>query len=108
VGKAAVTSNNFGKGKAIYLGADLTGEGLAITLMKLAGMAGVKPVLQAARGVEVTVRRAGGKQWTFLLNHSGEARSVDLPGRYTDVVSGTAVTGRLELKGYDARVLIVS
>jgi len=108
VGKAAVTSNNFGKGKAIYLGADLTGEGLAITLMKLAGMAGVKPVLQAARGVEVTVRRAGGKQWTFLLNHSGEARSMDLPGRFTDVVSGTAVTGQLELKGYDARVLIVS
>jgi beta-galactosidase len=105
-GKPAITSNNFGKGKAIYIGADLTGEGLAITLMKLAGMARVKPVLQAPRGVEVTVRRAGGKQWTFLLNHGDDARSVDLPGRFTDVVSGEAVSGKVELKGYDARVLL--
>jgi beta-galactosidase len=105
-GKAAITSNNFGKGKAIYLGADLTGEGLAIALMKLAGMAGVKPALQAPRGVEVTVRRAGGKQWTFLLNHGAESRSVDLPGKFTDAVGGGAVSGKIELKGYDARVLL--
>jgi beta-galactosidase len=71
-------------------------------------MAGVKPALQAPRGVEVTVRRAGGKQWMFLLNHTAEARSVDLPGQFTDVVSTAAVSGKLELKGYDARVLLVS
>jgi beta-galactosidase len=107
-GKPAITSNNFGKGKAVYLGANLTGEGLTIALGKLSAMAGVKPALQAPRGVEVTVRRAGGKQWMFLLNHTAEARSVDLPGQFTDVVSTAAVSGKLELKGYDARVLLVS
>jgi beta-galactosidase len=106
-GKPAVTMNNFGKGKAVYVGADVTGEGLANLLGKLAGMTAVKQPLQTPSGVEVTVRRAGGKQWMFLLNHGAEARSVNLPGQFRDLVSGEARAGKLELKGYDARVLLV-
>jgi beta-galactosidase len=104
----AVTINNFGKGKAVYLGADLTGDGLAIALGKLSGMAGVKPALQAPPGVEVTVRRAGGKQWMFLLNHGAETRGVTLPGGFKDALSGEAGTGKIEMRGYDARVLMIS
>jgi beta-galactosidase len=105
-GKPAVTINNFGKGKAVYVGADVMGEGLANLLGKLQAMAAVKQPLQTPPGVEVTVRRAGGKQWMFLLNHGAEARSVNLPGQFTDLVSGEARPGKVELKGYDARVLL--
>ena len=104
-GQAAVTMNSFGKGKAVYVGADLTGAGLARVLGKLSALAGVKQPLEAPAGVEVTLRRTGGKRWMFLLNHSSETKSLALPGRFTDVVSGEARTGKVELKGYDARVL---
>ena len=105
-GKPAITMNNVGKGKAVYVGADVTGEGLANLLGKLAGMAGVKQSLQAPRGVEVTVRRAGGKEWMFLLNNGAEATTVTVPGGLRDAVSGKAYSEKVELKGFDARVLL--
>ena len=107
-GKPAITINNFGKGKAVYIGADVTGEGLGNLLGKLAGMAGVKQPLQAPPGVEVTLRQAGGKQWMFLLNHSSEPRSVTLPDGSKDAVSGVSQMRSIDLKGYEARVLVVS
>ena len=45
-GEAAITMNNFGKGKAVYIGPDLDGTSLARVLQTLSGTAGVKPHLK--------------------------------------------------------------
>ena len=68
-GEAAITMNTVGSGKAVYIGADLDAASLARVLRTLSGLAGVKQPLEVPPGVEVTVRRAGDKQWIFVLNH---------------------------------------
>ena len=73
-GEAAITMNTVGSGKAVYIGADLDAASLARVLRTLSGLAGVKPPLDVPPGVEVTVRRAGDKQWIFVLNHTSRFR----------------------------------
>jgi beta-galactosidase len=43
----------------------------------------------------------------YIASDSAEARSVALPDgrRYADMLSGAVVSGRLELAGYDTRIL---
>ncbi len=49
--------NHVSKGKAVYVGADVTGEGLANLLGKLAGMAGVNRRCKRRAGLRL---RCGG------------------------------------------------
>jgi len=104
-GKAAITMNSFGKGKVVYIGPDLDPASLTRVLRTLAAMAGVKAPLDVPHGVELTVRRAGGKRWTFLLNHTPEAQVVTLPAPYVDVLSGQKRSGSIELAPYGVQVL---
>src|SRR5205823_1324458 len=60
-GRPAVTMNSFGRGKAVYIGADLTPPSLSMVLQTLAGSAGVKSPLRVPPGVEMTLRRSGEK-----------------------------------------------
>jgi beta-galactosidase len=104
-GKAAVTVNKFGKGKAIYIGADLDGASLARVLQSLSSSAGVRLPFNVPRGVELTVRTAGGKQWTFLLNHTSGAQTVDNSRKCTDLLTRESISGRVNLGAYAVRVL---
>jgi beta-galactosidase len=104
-GKAAVTINTFGKGKAVYIGADLTRPGLARVLRSLSASAGVKQPFEVPSGVELTVRKSVNKQWVFLLNHTADPQSVSIPGAFTDLVTGEAQNGKVDLSGYGVRVL---
>jgi beta-galactosidase len=105
-GKAAITSNTFGKGKAIYLGAHLESADLARVLLTLVASAGVPRLAQAPPGVEMTVRRTERQAWTYLLNHTGKPQSVTLTGTYTDALDHSAVTGPVQLAPYGVRVLV--
>jgi beta-galactosidase len=78
-GQAAITQNSFGKGKAIYIGAKLDQASLARVLNQIVRSAGVRPVLDVPPGVEVTVRQANQKTWTFLLNHTSRQQTVHTP-----------------------------
>lgn len=104
-GRAAVTMNSFGKGKAIYIGGDLTAPSLSRVLRVLARMAGVSQGFETPRGVELTVRRSGNRQWIFLLNHTPDRQAVKLPGTFKDLVSGQSQSGNTELHGFAVRVL---
>ncbi len=104
-GKPAITSNNFGKGRAIYIGADLAAASLARVLQAFSEAAGVKPPVQAPAGVEVTVRKFGDKQWIFVLNHTAQPKSVTVPGTYTDLLTREAQSGKIQLSAYAVRVL---
>jgi beta-galactosidase len=104
-GEAAITINSFGKGKAIYLGADLDPASLARVLETLLGSAGIKSSFGVPRGVEMTVRTSGDRRWIFLLNHTQESQEVGLPGRFADLLTGTAHAGKALLGPYEALVL---
>jgi beta-galactosidase len=104
-GEAAITVNSFGKGKAIYLGADLDPASLARVLATLLGTAGIKSSFGVPRGVEITARKSGDKQWVFLLNHTADSKEVTLPGRFADLLTGTTIAEKVSLRPYDVLVL---
>ena len=104
-GQPAITMNSFGMGKAVYIGGDLDEASLARVLRTLSGMAGVKAPLEVPAGVEVTVRKAGDKQWIFLLNHTASSQSVALPRAFVDLLSGEKLAGKIDIGGYGVRVL---
>jgi beta-galactosidase len=104
-GEAAITVNSFGKGKAIYLGADLDPASLARVLGTLLGTAGIKSSFGVPRGVEITVRTSGDRRWIFVLNHTQESQEVSLPGRFADLLTGTAHAEKASLRPYDVLVL---
>jgi beta-galactosidase len=104
-GEAAITINSFGKGKAIYVGADLDAASLARVMASLMETAGIKSSFGIPPGVEMTMRTSGEKRWVFLLNHTSVGQQVTLPGAFTDASSGATHSGKIELKAYDAVVL---
>ena len=107
-GDPAVTINSFGKGKAVYVGADLEPVSLARVLGILLGTAGVKPPFDLPRGVERTVRQSGDKRWVFFLNHTPAPQVVTLPGQHKDLLTGAIRTGKVTLAPYDVMVLLAS
>ena len=107
-GKAAITSNRFGKGKAIYLGAHLEPAELSRVLLRLMAQAGVPQTVEAPAGVEVTTRRTERQAWTYVLNHTTKEQSVTLPGTYVDAQDRSAVTGPFRVEVYGVRVLLKS
>jgi beta-galactosidase len=104
-GEAAITMNTVGSGKAVYIGADLDGASLARVLRTLSGLAGIKPPLEVPAGIELTVRRAGDKQWIFVLNHSSVSQSVSIPKTFADLLTGKTRTGKIDVSGYGVQVL---
>jgi beta-galactosidase len=107
-GRAAITMNSFGKGKAMYIGGDLNAESLARVLPTLAAQSGIKPSLEVPSGVEMTVRASGERQWIFLLNHTAALQTINIPKPFTDLLTGEAHNGNLGLSAYGVRVLQAS
>ena len=89
-GRPAVTINRYGEGHAIYVGAlgrgDLYGP-LVEWAVRLTGLP--RPPVAAA-GVEIVERRQGARRLIFVLNHTEQAQSVGLPGRFTDLLTGAS------------------
>lgn len=105
-GKAAITVNSFGKGRAVYIGPDLKPADLTRVLGTLRASAGSKDSISVPAGVELTVRMSGKKRWTFLLNHAGNAQSLNLAGNFRDALTGETHSGQVELPAYGVKVLI--
>jgi beta-galactosidase len=104
-GDAAITMNAFGKGKAVYVGADLEPMSLARVLRTVLAMSGSTSAIEAPRGVEVTRRRAGEKEWVFVLNHTAEEQKVNLAGEFGALVGNGPSNQTLILPAYDLAVL---
>ncbi len=104
-GQTAITSNRYGSGRAIYVGCSLEAADLARVLLSLLGPAGIQPKHQLAPGVEMTRRGSARQTWTYLLNHTGKAQTVQISGTYREFSGGASVSGSLELPPYGVKVL---
>ena len=104
-GDAAITINSFGKGKAVYLGADFDPASLARVMGVLLDSGGIKSAFDVPHGVELCVPKSGAAPWVFLLNHSAATQAVTLPGQFRDLLTGATHTGKVGLDAYEVRVL---
>jgi beta-galactosidase len=107
-GKPAITTNSFGKGKAVYIGADLHPPDLARVLLTLSATAGIKAEVSAPQGVELTVRKSGKKRWILALNHKAEAQTISLPAPVKDAITGKTYSAPIELPAYGVLVVEVT
>jgi beta-galactosidase len=104
-GDAAITMNSFGKGKAVYIGADLDPANLGRVLATLVAMSGSKSAFEIPRGVELTTRKSGSTQWTFILNHTPAAQTITLPGSFKNTLTGETVDSKTSIDPYGVLIL---
>lgn len=78
-GTPAITRNAYGSGAVWYVGTEM-GDDLALAVIQaLEKECGLSSAGTADKGVEITVRRKEKSSWLFVLNHTDESRSVDIP-----------------------------
>ncbi|MEN8651933.1 beta-galactosidase [Streptomyces sp. 21So2-11] len=91
------------KGRARYLSTLPEPDALRAIISGVARDAGVRPSLENLPEAVEAVHRG---DLLFLLNHSRETVTFDIPGdRRHDLLTGTEVSGRVELERYGVRVL---
>lgn len=96
-GKPAITLNQFGKGKVIYIGA--AGDEQLYNLLSgwLLNLAGIQPIVPISSGVEVTERWQSGSRILFMLNHTDSDRNVLLDGCFTNLLNGSVIEGTISI-----------
>ncbi|MBW7458518.1 beta-galactosidase trimerization domain-containing protein, partial [Paenibacillus sepulcri] len=107
-GRPALTVNALGKGKAYYLAARVNDPAFYDGLYgKLVSDAGVRRAMdiELPGGVSAQLRSDGEHDFVFLLNFSGEERTLELDQAYTDAETGEPVLMKLTLPVYASRVL---
>ncbi|WP_188697493.1 beta-galactosidase [Pullulanibacillus camelliae] len=105
-GIPVLTCNRFEKGQAWYVGTSPEPEFLKHFVRKLTQEKHIYPILNAPENIEVSVREKDGKQFMFLLNHNKERAQVILDSEsQEDVLSGEAVSGRIEIPAKGVRIL---
>lgn len=104
-GTPAVTENQYGKGKAWYVGTKLKHEGLTQLFNHIVLQANIESLVCDGHKLEVTRRITNdGKELYFVLNMSNEERK--LPGKFTeskDILTGEKA--KTLMKGWDVQVL---
>ncbi len=102
-GSPAITRNEFGRGRAWYLGTTLADEQLAALLRRVLDGAGVAPPPGLPARVEVIRRSAAGSGFTFVINHTDEPVELELPG--TELITGEPVARLLVVPAGGVRVV---
>lgn len=96
-GSPAVTRNSFGRGTAMYLSARVDSTFLQDLLNAERTAAGIRPELDAPLGVQARRRTGNGRSYLLVLNHNDAPATVDVGAGGKDVLTGTRITGQVEL-----------
>ena len=104
-GKPAITLNQFGKGKVIYVGA-VGDEDLYNTLAGwLLKMTNIQPVFATSENIEVTERWQNDRRLLFLLNHTECQQKVVFDRRYTSLFDHSILEGTFSMAPHDVLIL---
>jgi beta-galactosidase len=103
-GLPAITVNEFGKGKVVYVGTVLREAALASFLSWLTNLAGVQPVLATPAGVRALKRASATERYLFLLNSTDAPHTVALGEQWFDAFDGAVLT-EAEIAPDDLRIL---
>lgn len=93
IDQAACTINNYGKGKAIYLGFSPSDKFMRALIEWLKEEEKLTPLMETPLGVEVTIRKGEGGEFTFVVNHNFAPATVSLDRKYKDVIIDRELQG---------------
>ena len=104
-GKAAMTMNTFGLGKAIYFGT-LSHQHFYYDLVSwLRQMCNLHPLLKVPDTVEVSLRQKEGTKVFFLLNHQNSPVRIQFYKPMHDFLTGSTFSGNYDLPPHGVLVL---
>ena len=100
-GTPCLSVNSYGKGRVYYMGT-MSDDSFYCSLAGLmCGKTGVKPILATPENVEVAQRG----DLLFLLNHSDQTKTLNIPGKYKNLLDQNTISRCLKLKPKDAAIL---
>lgn len=105
-GTPVLTCNQFGEGRAYYVGTRSEASFYNDFLMEIVKGKGIEPVAPPIRGVEVTERH-GVRSLVFYLNHNDRDVQISAVADGTDLITGMPVKAGMTytLKGKDVIIL---
>ena len=106
-GTPVLTEHRFGQGRACYVASDPEDRFLDDFYGRMLDAHAIAAPLAVPAGVEATARRNESGEILCLLNHQGEAATVNLPGgdAFEDLLRGEIVAGAITLAGHDVGIL---
>lgn len=104
-GWPVMTVNNFGLGKAVYVGTQSHQPFYYDLIAWARQMCGLHPMLKVPERVEVAMRQKEGTNLHFLLNHQKSSIRLQFYKPMHDFLTGTSVVGSQELPGHGVLVL---
>ncbi len=104
-GRGALTLHEFGKGKVLHLGSTFCENNLGAIFKYLGVESAPGKVAEVPEEVETVLRAKGGKKYLFLLNYSFKSQKVVLRRALRDLFSESEVSGTLDMKPFEVRVL---
>jgi len=104
-GKAALTLNNYGLGKAIYIGTLGTQNFYNDLVVWLRQMSNLHPLLKVPDNVEVSLRQNETNRIFFLLNHQASPMHLQFYKPMHDFLSASNIVGGCDLPPHGVLVL---
>jgi len=104
-GKAAITMNTFGLGKAVYIGTQSHQHFYHDLIAWLRNMSGLHPLLKVPENVEVSLRERDGSRVYFLLNHQNSPIRIQFYKPMHDFLTGNNIIGNYDLQPHGVLVL---
>ena len=104
-GRPALTMNDFGEGKAIYIGTISHQPFYHDLVAWLRQMCNIHPLLKVPDTVEVSMREKDGARIYFLLNHQNSPIRISFFKPMHDFLTGKTFTGNYDLPPHGVLVL---
>lgn len=104
-GRPAITMNNYGLGRAIYVGTMSHQYFYQDLVVWLRQMCSLHPLLKVPENVEVSLRQKEGTRVFFLLNHQNSPVRIQFYKPMHDFLTGNSFSGNYELPPYGVLVL---
>lgn len=100
----AVTVNNYGEGKAYYVGARIDEAGMDNLITSILDEKGI-PYNKLPDGVEYHCRELNDNKYDFFINCSDTDVTVNLPGAGTNMITGDKEEGEAVIKALETLVI---
>ena len=104
-GRPAMTMNNFGLGRAIYIGTMSHQPFYEDLMVWLRQLCNIQPLLKVPDTVEVSMRQKDDTKVFFLLNHQSSPVRIQFYKPMHDFLTNSTVAGNFELPPHGVLVL---